>query len=221
MEYQADYLSRFQQTTKLRIVYDASSLQNSHVPSLNDCLYAGTPLQNHLWSVLVRMRFHPVLITGDLQQAFLQVRIKKEERDALRFHWKINEDSEVEVLRFTRALFGLVPSPFLLGGAIECHLETWETRMPELVAELRRSLYVDDLISGKPTAEEARQLKQGAIEVFADAKFKLRKWHSNVAELEGSERGVEDGDTFAKQQLGQSRANNGSLLGLPWDKQRD
>ena len=147
------------------------------------------------------MRFHPVLITGDLQQAFLQVRIKKEERDALRFHWKISEDSEVEVLRFTRALFGLVPSPFLLGGVIECHLETWETRMPELVAELRRSLYVDDLISGKPTAEEARQLKQGAIEVFADAKFKLHKWHSYVAELEGSERGVEDGDTFAKQQL--------------------
>ena len=167
------------------------------------------------------MRFHPVLITGDLQQAFLQVRIKKEERDALRFHWKISEDSEVEVLKFTRALFGLVSSPFLLGGVIECHFETWETRMPELVAELRRSLYVDDLISGKLTAEEARQLKQGAIEVFADAKFKLHKWHSNVAELEGSERGVEDGYTFAKQQLGQSRAKNGSLLGLPWDKQKD
>ena len=110
------------EATKLRVVYDASSRQNPQVPSLNDCLYAGPPLQNHLWSVLVRMRFHPVLITGDLQQAFLQVRIKKEERDALRFHWKISEDSEVEVLRFTRALFGLVPSPFLLGGVIECHL---------------------------------------------------------------------------------------------------
>ena len=34
------------------------------------------------------MRFHPVLIAGDLRQDFLQVRIKKEERDALRFHWK-------------------------------------------------------------------------------------------------------------------------------------
>ena len=68
------------ETTKLRIVYDASSRQNPQVPSLNDYPYAGPPLQNHLWSVLVRMRFHPVLITGDLQQAFLQVRIKKGER---------------------------------------------------------------------------------------------------------------------------------------------
>ena len=103
------------ETTKLRIVYDASSRANPKVPSLNDCLYSGAPLQNHLWSVLIRMRFHPVLIPGDLQQASLQVRIKKEERDALRFHWQTSQRSEVEVLRFTRALFGLVPSPFLLG----------------------------------------------------------------------------------------------------------
>ena len=176
------------ETTKLRIVYDASSRASPKVPSLNDCLYSGPPLQNHLWSVLVRMRFHPVLIAGDLQQAFLQVRIKKEERDGLRFHWQTSQHSEVEVLRFTRALFGLVPSPFLLGGVIECHLETWEKQMPALVAELRKSLYVDDLISGKPTVQEARELKEGAISVFADAKFKLHKWHSNVAELEERER---------------------------------
>ena len=95
---------------------------------------------------LVRMRFHPVFITGDLQQAFRQVLIKKEERDVLRFHRKTSEHSEVEVLRFTRALFGLMPSPFLLGGVIEC-LETWKSCIPHLVAELRKSMYVDDLIN--------------------------------------------------------------------------
>lgn len=117
------------------------------------------------------MRFHPVLITGDLQQAFLQARIKKEEGDALRFHWQTSQRSEVEVLRFTRALLGLVPSTFLLGGVIKCHLEAWERRMPELVAELRKNLYVDDLISWMPTVREARELKEGAISIFADPKF--------------------------------------------------
>ena len=60
--------------------------------------------------------------------------------------------------------------------------------MPALVAELRKSLYVDDLISGKPTVQEAKELKEGAISVFVDAKFKLHKWHSNFAELEERER---------------------------------
>ena len=51
---------------------------------------------------------HPVLITGDLKQAFLQVRMAEKDCNALRFHWF--EDlltKTIEVLRFTRAVFGL------------------------------------------------------------------------------------------------------------------
>ena len=106
------------ETTKLRFVYDASARENANQPSLNDCLHPGPPLQNLLWNVLVRARFYPVLLTGDLQKAFLQVRMKEEERDALRFHWKFKGHSEIETLRFTRALFGLTSSPFLLLNSI-------------------------------------------------------------------------------------------------------
>ena len=49
-------------------------------------------------------------------------------------------------------------------------------------------------------------MNEGAIRIFEDAKITLHKWHSNVAELEESERGVEDEGTFAKQQLGQTKA---------------
>ena len=61
------------ETTKLRVVYDASARAYSGAPSLNECLNPGPPLQNKLWSVLVRSRFHPVAVTGDIKQAFLQV----------------------------------------------------------------------------------------------------------------------------------------------------
>jgi hypothetical protein len=179
------------ESTKLRVVYNASSRENPQEPSLNDCLYAGPSLQNRLWNVLVRMRLHPVAVTGGIKQAFLQVRIRKAERDSLRFHWKSNKQSLVETLRFTRALFGLVCSAFLLGGIVERHLESREEREPELVAETRRSLYVDDLLSGKPTVAEAKDLKEGAIKIFQDAKFTLHKWHSNNPELESEQSSVE------------------------------
>ena len=103
------------ESTKLRIVYDASARAWDGAPSLNECLNNGPPLQNQLWSVLIRGRFNPIAITGDIKKAFLQVRIRPEERDALRFHWyKNTETKEVETLRFTRALFRLGPSPFAL-----------------------------------------------------------------------------------------------------------
>ena len=94
------------ETTKMRIVYDASARAYDAAPSLNECLESGPPLQNQLWKVLVRGRFNAVVIAGDIQKAFLQVRIHAEDRDALRFHWITREYPEqVRTLRFTRALF--------------------------------------------------------------------------------------------------------------------
>ena len=147
------------ETTKLRIVYDASARANPDVPSLNDCMYPGPPLQNKLRDVLIHQRAYPVVVIGDIQKAFLQVRIRENERDALQFHWRCKEDSEVQTLRFTRALFGLAPSPFLLAGVIEQHLSSWEEKYPDTVGELRRSLYVDNLLTGNQTIERAQQCK--------------------------------------------------------------
>lgn len=210
------------ETTKIRIVYDASAKAHPEAASLNDCLNPGPPLQNKLWNVLVRARAHPVAVHGDLKKAFLQVRIKEGDRDALRFHWKKEGESKVETLRFTRALFGLVSSPFLLGGVLRCHFASWESRKPKIVAELRNSLYVDDLVGGGATVEEAKELKQQSTEIFEDATFTLHKWHSNAAVLEDptcTPPGKEE--TYAKQQLGEPMGEESSILGLGWNKVRD
>ena len=87
-------------------------------------------------------------------------RIIEEERDTLRFFWKCKGNSEIETLRFTRALFGLTSSPFLLGGVIQQHLKAWEERDPVLVAQIRKSLYVDDLITGAPTVQQTQEQKK-------------------------------------------------------------
>ena len=50
-------------------------------------------------------------------------------------------------------------------------------------------------ISTSRNGNDLRQ-KEGAIRIFEDAKFKLHKWHSNVAELEESETGVENEGTL-------------------------
>jgi hypothetical protein len=91
---------------------------------------------------------------------------------------------EVQTLRFTRALFGLASSPFLLGGVLAAHLDKWEGRRPKDVEEIRRSLNVDDLLSGGETVEQASQRKEAATAILEEATFKLHKWASNESALE-------------------------------------
>jgi hypothetical protein len=158
-----------------------------------------------------------------LKQAFLQVRIREEDRDVMRFHWfKDLQTKEIVTLRFTRALFGLSPSPFLLGGVIQQHLEKHQQRHPEVVKEISRSLYVDDLVSGGETVEKVSQLKETSKAIFNDATFQLHKWHSNIPALEAEETPQSSltEETFAKQQLG-ARSGQATLLGLAWDKELD
>ena len=109
-------ISENAESTIMRIVYDASAKSNCSSPSFNECLETGPALQNLLWKRLVRNRFFPVALCGDIKQAFLQVRIKEEDRDALRFHWMKEKDpKQIATLRFTRAL---VRSPFIFGGTL-------------------------------------------------------------------------------------------------------
>ena len=167
----------------MRIVYDASARATPDSPSLND-LYPGPALQNKLWDVLIQQRTYAVVLAGDIKKAFLQIRIHESERDALRFHWQTDSDSEVQTFRFTRVLFGLAPSPFLLGGVLECHLDTWAEKYPEEVERLRRSFYVDDLLTDGQDVQQAKARKEASLKIMNDATFKLHKWHSNHAQLE-------------------------------------
>ena len=98
-------------------------------------------------------------IAGDLKQAFLQIRVQGEDRDALRFHWiKDLASKPVETLRFTQVLFGLAPSPFVLAAVIKEHLQRYKMVSPEQVEEIERSMHVDDLISGGETTKQVLEI---------------------------------------------------------------
>ena len=100
-------------------------------------------------------------------------------------------------------------------------MDTWIPKQPEIVREIKKNMYVDDLISGGTTVPKAREMKDAATEIFADAGFELHKWHSNDPELESAETDRTADQTFAKQQLGTPSMGESSLLGLKWDKLRD
>ena len=82
----------------------------------------------------------------------------------MRFHWiKDREILETVALRFTRLMFGLLPSPFVLEGTIKHYLDRYEKSQPETVMELKQSMYVDDMIKGGDNMESAKTLKENIV----------------------------------------------------------
>ena len=52
-------------------------------------------------------------------------------------------------------VFGVACSPFLLNATLSQHVDKYQTAQPNLVNQLQRSIYVDDVVLGAKTAKLA------------------------------------------------------------------
>ena len=136
------------ETTKTRIVYDASAKPRNN-PSLNDCLEKGPYQLPKLFEILIRFRARRYALVSDIKSAFLNIRIDQNDRDYLRFLWVQEvekEEPEIVIKRFTSVLFGLKSSPFLLGATI--NMNKYKDINADIIEQFLNDLYMDDNITG-------------------------------------------------------------------------
>lgn len=192
---------------KLRIVYDGSSTSGDAI-SLNDCLSPGPSLTNELIEMLMRFRTHDVVLTGDIEKAFLQIEVAEADRDYLRFLW-YDHDGKLVVYRFARVPFGLRCSSFLLNATLRYHMQKrcLENDNPDLLQLLSKSHYVDDWLMGAKTPEKALLIKSYLTEFLEAIGMKLHKCNSN--------------SEVVRQSLEADCPEGDSVLGLNWDASTD
>ena len=221
-------------TTKLRVVFDASSRPSSDSPSLNECLYSGPALTPTIFNVLLRFREKRIALVGDIEKAFLNVGVAEEDRDVLRFLWVDSLEEEnpgLMLYRFCRVVFGVNASPFLLNATLKYHISQYEAD-PGLVQNLLNSFYVDDLVTGERGVEECLSLYQKSKKCLLEDGFNLRKWISNSPKLlelicedqvgtVGTCAVVEDTESYAKTTVNHlvrlDMKEEPKVLGLNWN----
>lgn len=168
------------ETTKLRVVFDASAKTSTGV-SLNDTLLKGPSLYPHLTTILNRFRLHRVGIAADISKMFREVGLHDSERDFHRF--LMEKEGELVDHRMTRLTFGVTPSPFLATKVLHQLASDYCATHPAAANAIRRDFYVDDLLSGAQTVEEAESFRQEIMDLFKQAKMTIRKWISNSADF--------------------------------------
>lgn len=89
------------------------------------------------------------------------VSVQEKDRDSLRFLWTRNvngEKPDVIVLRFTRVVFGVNSSPFLLNAMIDHHMKNYQEIDPLFVDKFLSSIFVDDVSLGSDNVESMYEL---------------------------------------------------------------
>ncbi len=209
------------ESTNLRIVMDASA-QGPKGVSLNDCLVTGPPKQPDSTQMLLRLREKPVAIQGDISKMFLQIMITQEHRDLLRFLWRdLDQTKPPQEYRMLVTTFGVKESPF---KAIECvrqHALKYMDTHARTVKELLTNLYMDDLLTGAETEDEALQIINEVNSIMKEGGFTFQKWASNSKKvLQGIPEELRS--RAAKVEFNeQEQEHSHTALGLDWDISKD
>ncbi|UYV64217.1 hypothetical protein LAZ67_2007061 [Cordylochernes scorpioides] len=160
-------------TTPIRPVFDASCKKKG-LPSLNQCLKKGDNLIELIPDLLLRFRLGKYGIIADIRKAFLQIQVREEDREFLRFLWWKKDQKTLKFYRHCRVVFGLTSSPFLLAATIKYHLslpQFQDNRCAELLA---RSFYVDNCILSLSSTHDVKKFIKESSDIMMQAKFELR-----------------------------------------------
>ncbi|XP_037822009.1 uncharacterized protein LOC119610737 [Lucilia sericata] len=169
-------------TTKLRVVFDGSS-HLAGCSSLNDQLCSGPALQNDLPQIINRWRRHRIGFCADIEKMFRQIEVCQEHRRFQQILWRFNPNEEISVYELNTVTYGTTPAPYLSIRVLRKLSEDYCSSFPIESKILACDSYVDDIISGSDTLEEAISIQKNLCTLLENGGFKLRKWVSNCPDI--------------------------------------
>lgn len=199
-------------TTKYRVVVDASAKTTSGL-SLNDVLMCGPVIQDSLVNILIRFRYPPIVLAGDAKQMYRMVWLNELDRDFLKILWRWNKDEILREYRLNTVTFGTKSASYLATKCVDQLLDSYQQKYPVAVEKAKKGIYVDDILTGAESEEEAKELREQLTEMFAAGGFHLRKWASNSeAVLEG----IPKSDLEMTIPIEENGSNAIKTLGMQW-----
>nr|CAI5856921.1 unnamed protein product [Callosobruchus analis] len=203
-------------TTKLRVVFDASAPSSSGY-SLNNLQMLGPVVQNDLMSIILRFRTYRFVLCGDVEKMYRQVLIEPHQRSFQRIVWRDDSTLPLETYELNTVTYGTKSAPYLATRCIKELAIQHQSSEPEVAEIIMNCFYVDDMLMGANSFEDAVRLGKGVFDILKGGGFDLRKWSSNNDEILRAM----NVSAFSDDSVMINDSECFKALGLSWNKKSD
>ncbi|ERL87294.1 hypothetical protein D910_04689, partial [Dendroctonus ponderosae] len=176
------HLPQSSTTTKLRVVFDGSVKSSSGI-SLNDTLKVGPKLQDDLMDLLLNFRTHKVAFTADIEKMYRCVMLNKPDRELHRILFRSSLTDELNHYQLNTVTYGTSCASFLAIRALRQVAIDMKDQYPTVSNTILSHFYVDDLLSGSSSVEEANQTIKDLTRILQSYGFNLRKFVSSSPQV--------------------------------------
>ena len=190
------------------MVYGAAAKYRNY--SLNDQLLKDADLLSNLVSIVIRFRLGQFAVTSDIEQMFHQVRVREEDRDALRFLWRGNPNNYIHDYKMNVHLFGKNDSPCVVNFVIKKIAKDKYDTDHVVAKSIEEDIYMDDFIKSGNSLETLLYAITSVINTLSQYGFRLHKWISNNEYL-----------LYKIPESEKASTNQAKILGINWDIESD
>lgn len=147
---------------------------------------------------------------------YRQIKISDEDKLYQKILWRFSPEEPIKIYSLNTVTFGTSCAPYLAIRTLHQFAEDEQDNFPLASMILKRDFYVDDLLTGEQTLQEAGQLRDDLNNLLLKGGFNLRKWASNSTEL-CNDLSNEQKDDYMSLNLSDMM----KTLGLYWDPKSD
>lgn len=167
----------------------------------------------------MRWRMHPICFIADIVKMYRQVLVDEKDTKYQRILWRENLEDDIKEYELKRVTFGTSSAPYLaVKSLIQVSVDEGKD-FPLAASRVRQDFYMDDLMSGCQSEQEAIVIYHQMNALLSKGGFELQKWSSNnKAMLEEIKQSMREDE---KKKIGMKQEAVSKILGLTWDRSRD
>ena len=204
------------ENTKARLVVNGARKFKGEC--LNDFLETGGNVMIDLTELLLKLRQAKYVVSCDLKDMFLNIKVSPEDRQYLRVFYRKSPEDELQVYQFTVHAFGLSSSPCVAMTAVQAHAKRYGDRWPLAELAIRKHSLVDDIWLLSDNRSELVQGMSEVQELMGQIGISVHKWGSNCPELL---KNIPDEKRARQVELSDCDGVAIKALGIVWDTERD
>ncbi|KAH0822119.1 hypothetical protein GEV33_000672 [Tenebrio molitor] len=120
---------------------------------------------------------------ADVRQMFRQISIAPDDREFQRIIWRSSSDDALKDYYLNTVTYGVCSAPFLAIRTLLQLASDEQSRFPRAAAVVCSDIYMDDIVTGCDSVQDALELQEQLIKLLQCGQFELRKWASNALPL--------------------------------------
>ncbi|XP_070529904.1 uncharacterized protein [Cardiocondyla obscurior] len=146
---------------------------------------------------------------------YRQILVDASQTKLQRILWRGSECEAIQEYELLTVTYGTTSAPFLATRVLKHLAESHESEFPVGAKRITRDFYMDNLLTGADTLDEAITARDQIIAILRRGKLELSKWLSNHVELLPRE---EQGGGELSVLTGEGERK---ILGIQWDPSKD